>query len=114
MVERMVNTIVEDRGKDVPFRYADRWKLEMVFRRNKSDECLDKIRGEGDFTLIGIEFLNFISTLITCRIVERMKKTELLKEMTYQELMEDLTATWRLTNAPEQAHSDDRYWAHVK
>ena len=93
--------------------YADRWKLEMVFRRYKSDECLDKTRVEGDFTLIGSEFVNFISTLITCRIVERMEKTDLLKEMTYQELMEDLTDAWRLTDAPEEAHSDDGHWVHV-
>lgn len=55
--------------------YADRWKLEMVFRRNKSDECQDKTRVEGDFTLIGSELVNFISTLITSRIVERMEES---------------------------------------
>lgn len=93
--------------------YADRWKLEMVFRRYKSDECLDKTRVEGDFTLRGSEFVNFISTLITCRIVERMENTDLLKEMTYQELMEDLTDAWRLADAPEEAHSDDGSWVHV-
>ena len=68
---------------------------------------------EGDFTLIGSEFVNFISTLITCRIVERMEKTDLLTEMTYQELMEDLTDAWRLADAPEEAHSDDSHWVHV-
>ena len=93
--------------------YADRWKLEMVFRRYKSDECLDKTRVEGDFTLIGSEFVNFISTLITCRIVERMEETDLLNGMTYQELMEDLTDAWRLADAPEEAHSDDGSWVHV-
>lgn len=93
--------------------YADRWKLEMVFRRYKSDECLDKTRVEGDFTLIGSEFVNFISTLITCRIMERMGRTDLLKEMTYQELMEDLTDAWRIADAPEETHSDDGYWVHV-
>ena len=93
--------------------YADRWKLEMVFRRYKSDECLDKTRVEGDFTLIGSEFVNFISTLITCRIVERMEKTDLLTELTYQELMEDLTDAWRLTDAHEEALSDDGHWVHV-
>ena len=87
--------------------YADRWKLELVFRRYKSDECLDKTRVEGDFTLIGSEFVNFISRLITCRIVERMENTDLLKGMTYQELKEDLT------DAPEEAHSDDGGWVHV-
>ena len=93
--------------------YADRWKLELVFRRYKSDECLDRTWVEGDFTLIGSEFVNFISTLITCRIVERMENTDLLKEMTYQELMEDLTDAWRTADAPEEAHSDDGYWVHV-
>lgn len=67
--------------------YAGRWKREKVFRRYISDECLDKTRVEGDFTLIGNEFVNFISTLIKCRIVERMEKSGLLKEMTCQELM---------------------------
>ena len=93
--------------------YTDRWKLEMVFRRYKSDECLDKTHVEGDFTLIGSEFVNFISILITCHIVERIEKTELLKEMTYQELMEALSDVWRTAGAPEGAHSDDGYWVHV-
>ena len=33
--------------------------------------------------------------------------------MKYQELMEDLTDAWRLTDALEEAHSDDGNWVHV-
>ena len=27
--------------------------------------------------------------------------------------MEDLTDAWRLSDAPEETHSDDGYWVHV-
>ena len=33
--------------------------------------------------------------------------------MTYQELMGDLTDAWRLTDAPEEAQSDDGHWVHM-
>lgn len=35
--------------------------LQLVFNRYKSDECLDKTDVQGDFSLIGSEFINFIS-----------------------------------------------------
>lgn len=46
--------------------YDDRWLLELVFNRYKSDECLDKTDVQGDFSLIGSEFINFISIVLTC------------------------------------------------
>nr|MCR5339328.1 transposase [Lachnospiraceae bacterium] len=46
--------------------YEDRWLLELVFK-NKSDECLDHTGAQGDFSVIGSEFINFISTVATCR-----------------------------------------------
>ena len=48
--------------------YDDRWLLELVFNRYKSDECLDRTDVQGDFSLIGSEFINFISTVLTCRM----------------------------------------------
>ena len=42
-----------------------------------------------------------------------MEKTDLLKEMTYQELMENLTDAWRLVNVPEEAHDNDGNRNHM-
>lgn len=74
---------------------------------------MDKNRVEGDFTLMESEFVNFISTLITCHIVESVEKYDMVKEMTCQEMIKDLTDAWQLTDAPDEAHSVDGNWVHV-
>lgn len=92
--------------------YAERWKLEMVFRAYKNDECLDKTNVQGDFSVIGAEFTNFISTIITSRIIEKFEKCKLLDKSSYGDLMDDLSQVWRQCNAPDPPHSDDKYWEH--
>lgn len=104
----------QDLSPEVAYRcYDDRWLLELVFKRYKSDECLDKTNVQGDFSLIGSEFINFISTIATCRIIKKGRETGLLKELTYGEMMEDLSSSWRKVNAPEEPRSDDDYWVHT-
>ena len=93
--------------------YDDRWLLELVFHRYKSDECLDKTNVQGDFTVIGSEFVNFISTIATCRIIRKATKAGLLNQMSYGELMDDLASAWRRVDAPSCPKSDDEYWVHT-
>ena len=93
--------------------YDDRWKLELVFRRYKNDECLDKTEAQGDFTVIGSEFVNFIATVMTCRMLTKARDCGLLKEMTYGDLMEDLSEAWRKVDAPEAPRTDDGGWVHT-
>ena len=93
--------------------YDDRWLLELVFNRYKSDECLDKTDVQGDFSVIGSEFINFISTVATCRIIRKAREVGLLKAMSYGDLMDDLSSAWRKTNAPKDPSSDDGYWVHT-
>ena len=89
------------------------WLLELVFHRYKSDECLDKTNVQGDFSVIGSEFVNFISTVATCRIIRKATKAGLLKQMSYGELMDDLASAWRRADAPQNPKSDDEYWVHT-
>lgn len=93
--------------------YEDRWLLELVFNRYKSDECLDQTNVQGDFSVIGSEFINFISTIATCRIIRKAERTGLLKQMSYGDLMDDLSSAWRKTDAPELPETDDGYWVHT-
>lgn len=93
--------------------YDDRWLLELVFNRYKSDECLDHTNVQGDFSVIGSEFINFISTVATCRILRKLQRTDLLKKMSYSELMEDLSSAWRRVDGPAEPASDDGYWVHT-
>lgn len=93
--------------------YEDRWLLELVFNRYKGDECLDHTDVQNDFSVIGSEFINFISTVATCRIIRKAREAGLFEHMTYGELMDDLSSAWRRTDAPEDAATDDGYWVHT-
>lgn len=93
--------------------YEDRWLIELVFNRYKSDECLDHTDVQGDFSVIGSEFVNFLSTVMTCRIIRKAEKAGLLDDMSYAELMDDLGAAWRRVDAPGEPVSHDDYWVHT-
>ena len=114
----LFGVIVFESDQDMPpetayMCYDDRWLLELVFKRYKSDECLDRTNVQGDFSVIGSEFINFVSTLITCRIIRQARIAGLLKKMTYGDLMDDLSSAWRMVDAPMPPKSDDGYWVHT-
>lgn len=93
--------------------HQDRWLLELVFKRYKSDEGLDQTRVQGDFSVMGSEFIDFIATLITTRMIKEADKRGVFKEFSYGEMIEELNSAWRLVDAPEKAKSNDGYWIHV-
>lgn len=99
--------------KTVYLSYADRWKLELVFRQYKNDLDLDHTNVQSDFSVIGSEFINFIATTMTCRIVQKAIAANLLNKMSFGDLMEDLRSAWRIVDAPTPPRSDDDYWVHT-
>ena len=68
---------------------------------------------QGDFSVIGSEFINFISTVITCRLIRKAREAELLKLMSYGDLMDDLNSAWRKVDAPEEPATNDNGWVHT-
>ena len=114
----LFGVIVFESDKDLDPRtaylcYDDRWLLELVFNRYKNDECLDRTNVQGDFSVIGSEFINFISTVITCRLIRKAREAELLKLMSYGDLMDDLNSAWRKVDAPEEPATNDNGWVHT-
>ena len=93
--------------------YDERWLLELVFRQYKNDQCLDKTSVQGDFSLIGQEFINFISTVTTCRMISKARDAGLLNKMSYKDLLDDLSSAWRIVDAPSNPRSDDGFWVHT-
>lgn len=83
-----------------------------MFNRYKNEECFDERRVHNDFSVQGHEFLNFISTLITSRIINKLEEHDVLNGIIYGDLMEDLNAVWRRADAPPEVipDLDDGYW----
>jgi len=116
--DKTFGLIVFESDPDLPAEtvykcYSDRWMLELVFNRYKNDECLDSTGVQGDFSVIGSEFVNFISTVMTCRILDKLKASGLLKEMSYGDIMDDLSSAWRRADAPLPPSSGDGGWVHT-
>ena len=98
--------------------YKSRWKLEVVFGYYKADITENQTNVQTDFAVMGSEFINFISTLLTCRIVEKAQKAGLLKQVTYGSLIDELNMAWRQTkhtpcNVNEKIKFNDPYWIHT-
>lgn len=95
--------------------YQERWFIELVFRYYKNNVCFDRTRVQGDYSVLGSEFINFISTVITCRIIKKLESAKLLDEMTYGDAMEDLTQVWRDVAADlnKKPALDDGLWAYA-
>ncbi len=93
--------------------YEDRWLVGLVFNRYKSDEYLDHTGVQDDYSVIGGEFINFLLTVSTCRIVPKSRKAGFLNKMSFGELMDDLPSAWRKADAPAEPSSNDNGWVHT-
>jgi hypothetical protein len=67
--------------------YAGRWEIEVVMRYYKSACGFDETRVHDDYSVIGSEFCDFLSTLLTFRIIKAFDRTGLLEKMTYKKAM---------------------------
>jgi len=93
--------------------YSDRWLLELVFNRYKNDLGLDRTYVQGDFSVIGSEFVNFVATVMTCRMLRKATAAGLLETRSYGDLLEDLSEVWRDVDAPDHAATNDGHWIHT-
>ncbi len=99
--------------RDIYLSYKDRWKLELVFRYYKNNIDCDKTRVQDDFAVIGSEFINFIAAIITCRIIERMRKAGVLEKDSYKDVMDDLYSVSRNVAHADNPVENDQYWSHT-
>ena len=67
--------------------YAEYWEIEIVMRYYKSACNFDETRVHDDYSVIGSEFCDFLSTLLTFRLLKSFDKAGLLNEMNYGKIM---------------------------
>ncbi len=68
---------------------------------------------QGDFSILGNEFVNYISTVATYRIIRKTRQCGLLEKTSYGDLMDDLSSARRRKGHPSEPRSDDGYWVHT-
>jgi hypothetical protein len=70
--------------------YDRRWLIEECFRYYKVATDFDDTRVHSDYSVIGSEFINFISSVMTMRLVREFDDTGLSRKMSYSEIMGEL------------------------
>ena len=70
--------------------YNKRWEMEIVVRFYKSACEFDETRVHDDYSVIGSEFCDFLSTLLTFRLLKTFDNVKLLEHMTYKVIMSAL------------------------
>lgn len=90
--QRKFGTIVLESDLNLPAEtvytaYSKRWEIEIVMRYYKSACEFDETRVQDDYSVIGSEFCDFLSTLLTFRLISAFDRAKLLDKMTYKKIM---------------------------
>lgn len=76
--------------KEVYFMYEKRWEIETFFGFYKNIVGLSKVRVQGDLSIIGSEFINMLSSIISLRVKRKFKEEKLNEKYSYRQLMQFL------------------------
>jgi len=90
--QRSFGTVVLESDLDCPAEtiykaYEDRWEIEIVMRYYKSACEFDETRVHDDYSVMGSEFCDFLSTVLTYRLLNAFDKASLLLKKTYGAVM---------------------------
>lgn len=76
--------------------YMCRWKIEVVMKFYKSVCEFDETRVHDDYSVIASEFCDFLSTLLTFKLLKIFKQTKLTENYPYKKIMKVLEKAKRI------------------
>ncbi len=96
--QKTFGTIVLECDLDLPPEtaykaYDSRWEIEIVMRFYKSACEFDETRVQDDYSVISSEFCDFLSTILTFRLMKQFDRANLLEERTYKKLIAQLVTS---------------------
>jgi hypothetical protein len=105
-------TVVLECDLDLPAEivykaYDNRWEIEIVMRFYKSACEFDETRVHDDYSVIGSEFCDFLSTVLTFRLIKRFNEAKALEKNTYKKIMSVLTRAKKVS-------FDEENWTLIK
>lgn len=90
--QKKFGTIILESDLDIPAEtvyqiYKNRWEIEIVMRYYKNACQFDETRVHDDYSVIGSEFCDFLSTILTFRLLKKFEETELINSYTYKKIL---------------------------
>lgn len=72
---------------NVYMAYEKRWEIELMFQFYKNIVSLNTVRVQTDYRVYATEFINFISTLISCKVRNKFNELKLSEKYSYKQIM---------------------------
>lgn len=86
----ILESVLDMTAEEIYLAYSKRWEIETMMRYYKQSCEFDETRVHDDYSVYTTEFINFLSSLLTYRLLNRFEDTGLLEEYTYGEIMQRL------------------------
>ena len=97
-----IETDLEFDPKELYKIILDRWNIEILFHKEKSDLELNCTRVHDEFSVIGQEFVNTLATNIYIKVCKYIDKCQVKGTWSYKEFIKRLTGIWRLVDDKER------------
>lgn len=81
--------------------YLCRWEIELVMRFYKSALEFQEVRVHDDYSVIAAEFIDFLATLLTFKILNLFDQKGLLETQTYKKVMKKLSGVKKVKMTSE-------------
>ena len=78
---------VDKNPLEIYLAYEKRWEIELMFQFYKNIINLNKVRVQTDYRIYATEFINFISTLISCKVRNKFNELKLSEKYSYKQIM---------------------------
>lgn len=88
--------------------YSKRWEIELVMRYYKFACGFDDTRVHDDYSVIGSEFCNFLSSLLTFKLLNKFDDTKVLNKETYKHVMRVLRRAKKI-----RLNQEDSEWSLI-
>ena len=111
---KIVETPLDCSPSEIYDLILERWTIETVFYKQEHDLGFNKTRVHDEFSVIGQDFVNSVSTSLYLKACEKIKKIQhlgLLVTSSYKGVIEYLKGIWRyVTDYERKKCADDVTW----
>lgn len=106
---------IDDTPQNIYKLYKERWNIELLFRAYKNQLMCDTTKVQSNSSVIGEEFINYISSIIASKIIKKAEDCGILDEMTFGNMLDDLSQCLRFREASDEnfPNENDNVWQNV-
>lgn len=96
--------------------YKSRWEIELMFNQYKNMNDLTKTGVHNDYSIIGKEFINYIATIMTCRMRDAIDRVKLFEKYSFKQILRLLSKVkvYRVNNKEWQKGITIKYIIEIE